>query len=183
MAQITYTDKVAINTNSGVADINKVKAEDMNEIKSVVNGNYNEVGTLTNLNTTDKTSIVNAINEVNNDSGWIDLTITNTFKNYNNDNNNRPRVRKIGKLVEVRGIITPVNEIPANQDTTIGTLPSGYRPSTCQVVQIYQGSGQNRWALVVNTSGVLVFQRYGTTSNIAIPSGAWLPFQTMFFVD
>lgn len=43
MAQITYTDKVASNSNPGVADINKVKAEDMNEIKTVVNGNYTEL--------------------------------------------------------------------------------------------------------------------------------------------
>ena len=37
MALITYNDKVALNTNSGIADINKVNASDMNEIKSVVN--------------------------------------------------------------------------------------------------------------------------------------------------
>lgn len=39
MATITYDDKVAINVNPDVADINKIKAEDMNEIKSIVNGN------------------------------------------------------------------------------------------------------------------------------------------------
>lgn len=39
MAQITFTNKVALNENAGVADINKVKADDMNEIKSVVNNN------------------------------------------------------------------------------------------------------------------------------------------------
>lgn len=38
MAQITYTNKVALNENPNIADINKVKADDMNEIKSVVNG-------------------------------------------------------------------------------------------------------------------------------------------------
>ena len=38
MAQITYTNKVALNENQEVADINKVNASDMNEIKSVVNG-------------------------------------------------------------------------------------------------------------------------------------------------
>lgn len=38
MAKITYTDKVALNENSSIADINKVKASDMNEIKTVVNG-------------------------------------------------------------------------------------------------------------------------------------------------
>jgi len=65
MAQITYSNKVALNENSSIADINKVNASDMNEIKSVVNENYNEVGDITNLTTTDKTSVVNAINEVN----------------------------------------------------------------------------------------------------------------------
>lgn len=42
MAQITYANKVALNENAGVADINKVKADDMNEIKQVVNSNDNE---------------------------------------------------------------------------------------------------------------------------------------------
>ena len=41
MAQITYADKTAMNVNSSIPDINKVNASDMNEIKSVVNGNYN----------------------------------------------------------------------------------------------------------------------------------------------
>lgn len=39
MAKITYTDKVALNVNADVPDINKVKADDMNEIKEVVNKN------------------------------------------------------------------------------------------------------------------------------------------------
>lgn len=38
MAQITYDDKVDLNTTQ-VADINKVKASDMNEIKETVNNN------------------------------------------------------------------------------------------------------------------------------------------------
>lgn len=39
MAQITYADKVALNVNSDIADINKVNASDMNEIKNAVNDN------------------------------------------------------------------------------------------------------------------------------------------------
>lgn len=64
MAKITYTNKVTLNEQPSVADINKVTDDDMNEIKSVVNTNDDNVGTLSNLNTTDKTSIVNAINEL-----------------------------------------------------------------------------------------------------------------------
>lgn len=64
MAQITYTNKETLNEQPSIADKNKVKAEDMNEIKSVVNTNYGEVGNIANLKTTDKTSVVNAINEL-----------------------------------------------------------------------------------------------------------------------
>lgn len=64
MAKITYENKVALNVNSDIADINKVNASDLNEIKNVVNENDDNIGLLSNLNTTDKTSIVNAINEV-----------------------------------------------------------------------------------------------------------------------
>ena len=59
MALITYQDKSAVNTNSGVADVNKVNASDMNEIKTVVNGNYTELAptTLYDNSTGSKTSI------------------------------------------------------------------------------------------------------------------------------
>ena len=38
MGKLTYLDKVALNENTDIPDINKVKASDMNEIKNVVNG-------------------------------------------------------------------------------------------------------------------------------------------------
>ena len=38
MSKITYADKVPLYENTDIADINKVKADDMNEIKNVVNG-------------------------------------------------------------------------------------------------------------------------------------------------
>ena len=41
MAQISYTNKIALNENPEIADINKVTDDDMNEIKQVVNDNYN----------------------------------------------------------------------------------------------------------------------------------------------
>lgn len=42
MALITYTDKATMNENASVPAINKVQASDMNEIKNVVNTNYQE---------------------------------------------------------------------------------------------------------------------------------------------
>lgn len=50
MAMINYADKVALNSNSGIADINKVNATDMNDIKGAVNqiGSYNTAVAVTN---------------------------------------------------------------------------------------------------------------------------------------
>ncbi len=42
MAQITYENKVKINDNPSIPNINKVTDADMNEIKDVVNENYDE---------------------------------------------------------------------------------------------------------------------------------------------
>lgn len=68
---ITYSDKTALNSNSGVADANKVNATDMNEIKSVVNNNASETSTNT-------TKITNATTYSTNEVAigtWIDSSI------------------------------------------------------------------------------------------------------------
>lgn len=69
VSNITYLNKVALNENSSVADINKVKADDMNEIKTVVNNNATE----TSNNTTDIENLQTySTNEVNTGKHWID---------------------------------------------------------------------------------------------------------------
>lgn len=72
MSKITFEDKVALNINSDIADVNKCNATDLNEIKEVVNTNddnttknSNAIGNLSSLNTTNKNNLVSAINEVN----------------------------------------------------------------------------------------------------------------------
>lgn len=59
---ITYSNKSDINTTA-TPEVNKVTAANMNEIKSIVNSNANLQGDLSSLTTTDKTSLVSAINE------------------------------------------------------------------------------------------------------------------------
>lgn len=49
MSKITYTNKVAINENAEIPNINKITDDDMNEIKAVVNNNDDELAT-TNTN-------------------------------------------------------------------------------------------------------------------------------------
>lgn len=69
---ITYSNKVALNENPSVADINKVKADDMNEIKAVVNNNATETST----NTDDIANLQNgnvySTDEIKTNKVWID---------------------------------------------------------------------------------------------------------------
>lgn len=89
MSKITYDDKVDVVNLPQYEDNQKVKAADLNEIKTVVNANYDEaqgdyenlngtinsvmstseinksnIGDLLNLTTTTKSNLVDAINEV-----------------------------------------------------------------------------------------------------------------------
>ena len=76
MSEITYDNKVDLQVATNIANINKVTASDMNEIKNVVNGNAEEVGDITSLTTTDKTSVVNAVNELNTPEKWVSVGAT-----------------------------------------------------------------------------------------------------------
>lgn len=69
MSKIEFTDKVALNENASIPDVNKCKASDMNEIKQVVNENDDKVGELDNLTTPNKDSVVGALNSLVIDSG------------------------------------------------------------------------------------------------------------------
>lgn len=64
MAKITYEDKEFLNKNENIADKNKVNDTDLNQIKEVVNGNDDNIGDLSDLNTINKDSLVGAINEL-----------------------------------------------------------------------------------------------------------------------
>ena len=113
---------MAINVNPGVADINKVKAEDMNEIKSVVNGNYNEVGDITNLTTTDKTSVVNAINELEGEAQFEDITSQITF----NETVANTKFYKVGKVIYVQ---YQGDSKAHSVSSILATIPAQYSPS------------------------------------------------------
>ena len=115
------------------------------------------------------------------DSGWIELALGSEFRQYGTGNS--VRYRKIGNIVEVRGIVAPVADIAGGTDMhTIATLPSGARPAEA-LYTICQGSSNCTWLFRVNSSGTLDFSRYrngGTTATAG--AGTWLPFQMTFMV-
>ena len=119
--------------------------------------------------------------------GWIYPTLGSDFVMYGtSEADNKPRYRKDGRIVEIRGAVKPTVALPKSDGTsttiyTIFTLPVGYRP-TSPIYTICQGSGNYTWLLRVNTNGEVGFSRYrngGTSANV--DTGTWLPFQVTFF--
>lgn len=115
------------------------------------------------------------------DTEWKSLTITSSFKAYGNTAGNLPKIKKSGNTINLRGIIAPTAELGANAQTLLCTLPDGYRPSLQQNF-ICQGSSRNVWLLSVESNGNVYVSRYGTTSFIAIPTTAWLPFAVTYIL-
>lgn len=115
---------------------------------------------------------------------WIIPTLTSQFGVYNDNANWAPRYRKDGRIVEVRGIVTPTSDI-AHSDShyAIFTLPEGYRPSMPLYI-LCQGSGNCTWLLRINTDGAVGLGRYRNGDADATCSvGTWLPFQVTYFVN
>lgn len=115
------------------------------------------------------------------DTGWIQMQLTSSFKNYSDQS--KQEYRRIGKEVYLRGVMSPAARIPGSvNEVTITTLPEGFRPTRSES-QLCQGSMKNTWNLTVNPDGAVAFSRYGTTSTAAAEPSAWLPFSFSYSLD
>ena len=123
--------------------------------------------------------ILNAID----DTGWINLKFSSNFENYSGTASNNPKYRKIGNIVMLQGIATPVAKTPANSsELELLTIPEEIRPSK-EFYQLCQGTGVNKWLLTIPKNGVVTFSRYGITDLTSANPGNWLPFNITYFVD
>ena len=113
------------------------------------------------------------------DSGWVTCTPWIYYEVYTSGTT--LRVRKIGKTVELSGIIKSTYEEDSTEHQ-IAQISTGYRPSQ-QQTKVCQGSGMNRWLLTVKTDGKMTCTRYGTTSYSSQAKGAWLPYTITYMVD
>lgn len=158
---ITFQDKINLNTDPDIPEINKITDQNINDLKAGINANEAKLA----------------------DTDWQVATCDANFKAYNNLTTNTPRYRKIGKIVEVKGVVAPKVQLTANTRYTIFTMPDGYKPSTVYVYNVNQGSGMNRWYSAVTSNGEFTIDRYGVDTAKDIPVGAWLPFHAIYMVD
>ena len=169
MSKITYADKETLYTNADIPANKKTQSSDMNEIKQVVNENDNKVGELNNLNTTDKSNVINAINEIFTNLELIPITIESlpTGTNYN--------AFYIPKLkMCYANIYCNSPDISASSTTNLGTVQEVYKPSTASALSVYRGVAGGYQASI-NTSGIIRFfsENVLQSGSKFIVSGIW----------
>jgi hypothetical protein len=138
--------------------------------------------TIISSNSSKRYKITNSSYEDLDDSGWKNATLTSNFNAYSNISSNTPQYRKVGNIVEIRGVVSPKSNLTGSTTgVTIFTLPTGYRPSNA-IFEICQGSGKNVWLLTINSNGTVQFSRYGTNANATASTSAWLCFNKTFTI-
>lgn len=116
------------------------------------------------------------------------LTLSSSFKNYNNNSENAPIFKVSGQVCDISGVIAPTSTIAgSNTRTKICDLPTGYEPAI-QIVQVCQGSGNARWTCEISKGSTEVtFSRYCNTASASnsynnCDSNQWLPFHVTYII-
>ena len=117
------------------------------------------------------------------DDEWELLTLTSEFKNYNNNISFRPKIKKEGNVVTIKGIISPTADITnTNTEHIMFVIPEKYRPTDMPLHPVCQASGMNKWLLIVAVGGNVTLSRYGITEMTTAPANSWLPFTITYLV-
>ena len=108
------------------------------------------------------------------DSNWQNVTVSSPWAQTDIP----LRVRKIGKVVYVRGRV--IHNTGYAESRIVGTIPSGYRPSTVGAYDsVYTYSGDAIASCIVNPTGVIQLSRPISLSDT--PAGVTLIGKTMVF--
>ena len=151
-------EQINIDTVNNLTKIDNAIKNDRQQINNL----DAEIGDIAILTTTDKTNVVSAINEVNNNKldktkqGWKALSPQNGWTGtlyY--------RKNQIEQL-EIQGTLT-AGTLTAG--TTIATMPEGYRPSRYSPIEFYVASLSKvvNGLVLANDTGVLRIQAPATT--------------------
>ena len=156
MNLITYADKVALNKNPDVPEINKVTAEDMNEIKNVINNLIYPIGTYyetSDLNF-DPNVTWGGTWELDEDGTVLVSKSSATGSKFNVD---------LGTVVGEETHTLTVAEMPSHKHS-ISYIKSNITPLTDAGVSGYNGNNQGIGSTSVDSTGG------GKAHNIIQPS-------------
>ena len=106
-------------------------------------------------------------------AGYYCFTFENGFTYYATSGGNMPEAAKRAGMVTLSGAFTTTAAQSSGGMKKMATISASYRPHK-EMHFLCQGSGVNRYLLYIYPNGEMYADRYGTTSEIAIPSGVWL---------
>ena len=100
------------------------------------------------------------------------ITFESGFEQYDTAANDAIEVTLFGNYVFISGAVRVTVEQAAGT-VQFGRIRSNCRPAKRKVF-VQNGSGQNKWCLMVYPNGTMWLSRYGVATNIATPVNAWL---------
>lgn len=104
------------------------------------------------------------------DSGAI--TFESGFEQYDSGVNDAIEVTLFGNYVFLSGAVRVTTEQAAGT-VQFGRIRSNCRPAKRKIF-VQNGSGQNKYCLMIYSNGTMWLSRYGVASNIAASANAWL---------
>ena len=120
------------------------------------------------------------------DTGWKPVECGNGISAWSSSD--APRIRRVGKTVELVGIITNSTTF-SNHDSLFRNLPQDMRPSR-NMWSIQQGDISQspagttaRWMMTINPKGTVSFDYYGFSGPLTISKGLCIPVHAIWMVD
>lgn len=114
------------------------------------------------------------------DTGWKNLTLASGVSAYGTTAT--PQYRKINGVVYLRGAVKGITQA----DTTIATLPTGYRPSRPHPypqLTSTQGNSTNYSRIVIDTNGEITMEGISSGITATYNQERWYPINTSFPID
>lgn len=160
-AQLVPNANIVINpigVTNRIGDGLKNAVTQINGLAETVSHQSQQIGNLTGLETTVKTDLVSAVNEILADNTTI-TTIQINIGSYQ-VGNSTPYIQKINKLCIAQ--FYALQNLTSNASVIIGTIPEGYRPAR-GITIIETDSTNKHIAMTLNTDGTIEAYGYGTT--------------------
>ena len=136
--------------------------------------NSNKIGTLANLTTTTKTDLVSAINEVNEDTGWVNLTPTKGTWEY-------LKYRVIGNVVYIKGYATAYTWGGSAGENFCTTVPTQYCPSNDNINVNGNSSGRRISRIYITPTGNIGLDYICVIDNGSlVTTSTWIRFNVSY---
>lgn len=122
---------------------------------------------------------------IRDDTGWIDLPLnTAIVKEYSEGR--RPKYRVIGKVVEIRGAVTPKKKITFDEskgNNVVAYIPQQYAPAH-YINRVQQGSNAFHFLESINNAGAISIDKYtnNTTVRQETPVNSWLNINMVYLI-